>query len=72
MDTYENYIGGRWVGSAKTLDVINPSDGTKMAAISRGGAAEIDAAVLAGHAARKGPWGKNGRGLARSSVAQNG
>ncbi|MBB4365211.1 aldehyde dehydrogenase (NAD+) [Bradyrhizobium sp. CIR18] len=58
MDTYENYIGGRWVGSAKTLDVINPSDGTKMAAIPRGGAAEIDAAVLAGHAARKGPWGK--------------
>ncbi|WP_213291000.1 aldehyde dehydrogenase family protein [Bradyrhizobium sp. sGM-13] len=58
MDTYENYIAGRWVASAKTLDVVNPSDGTKMAAISRGGAAEIDAAVLAGHAARKGPWGK--------------
>lgn len=58
MDVYQHYIAGRWVASAKTLDVVNPSDGTKMAEISRGAASEIDAAVLAGHAARKGSWGK--------------
>ncbi|WP_247971081.1 hypothetical protein [Bradyrhizobium sp. 195] len=29
-----------------------------MAEIARGGASEIDAAVAAGHAARKGSWGK--------------
>ncbi|MHB0773004.1 aldehyde dehydrogenase family protein [Bradyrhizobium sp. 1.29L] len=58
MDIYQNYIAGRWVPSAKTLDVINPSDGSKIAEIARGGASEIDAAVAAGHAARKGSWGK--------------
>ncbi|MVT66091.1 aldehyde dehydrogenase family protein [Bradyrhizobium pachyrhizi] len=58
MDIYQNYIAGRWVASAKTLEVINPSDGTKMAEIARGGASEIEAAVAAGHAARKEAWGK--------------
>jgi acyl-CoA reductase-like NAD-dependent aldehyde dehydrogenase len=38
--------------------VLNPSDGAKMAETARGGAAEIDAAVAAGHAARAGEWGK--------------
>lgn len=58
MDVYQNYVGGRWVASPKTLDVINPSDGSKMAEISRGGASEIDAAVQAGRGALKGLWGK--------------
>ncbi|MCK1668932.1 aldehyde dehydrogenase family protein [Bradyrhizobium sp. 153] len=58
MDVHQHYIAGRWVASAKTLDVINPSDGTKIAEIARGGASEIDAAVAAAQAARKGPLGK--------------
>lgn len=58
MDVHQNYVAGRWVSSSRTLPVINPSDGSTMAEISRGGAAEVDAAVLAGHAALKGPWGK--------------
>lgn len=58
MDVHENYIAGRWVAAAKTLEVINPSDGSKIAEISRGGASEIDAAVLAARAARKRQWGK--------------
>lgn len=58
MDVHQNYIGGRWVASNATLPVINPSDGSKMAEIARGGAKEIDAAVAAGHAAVKGAWGK--------------
>ena len=58
MDVHQNYIGGRWTASSATLPVINPSDGTKMAEIARGGAAEIDAAVAAGHAAMAGAWGQ--------------
>jgi aldehyde dehydrogenase (NAD+) len=58
MTTHQNYIGGRWVGSAAALAVLNPSDGAPMAEIARGGAAEIDAAVRAGHAAMQGDWGK--------------
>lgn len=58
MDVHQHYIAGRWVESAKTLDVINPSDGTKIAEIARGGASEIDAAVEAARGARRGPWGK--------------
>lgn len=53
-----HYIAGRWVASAKTLDVTNPSDGSKIAEIARGGASEIDAAVLAGRAALGGAWGQ--------------
>ena len=58
MDVHQNYIAGRWVASSATLPVLNPSDGAKMAEIARGGAAEIDAAVAAGHAARAGEWGR--------------
>ncbi|MBI5265553.1 MAG: aldehyde dehydrogenase family protein [Bradyrhizobium sp.] len=58
MDVHQNYIGGRWVAPSATLPVINPSDGSKVAEIARGGAKEIDAAVAAGHAAVKGAWGK--------------
>jgi aldehyde dehydrogenase (NAD+) len=58
MKNYEHYIGGAWVKGDATLKVINPSDGQIIAHIARGGAAEIDAAVRAGHVARKGDWGK--------------
>ena len=58
MRTHDHYIGGAWVPGAATLDVVNPSDGQVIARIARGGAAEIDAAVQAGHAARRGDWGR--------------
>lgn len=57
MDVHQNYIGGRWIASANTLPVVNPSDGAKMAEIARGGAAEIDAAVAAAQTAKAGAWG---------------
>ncbi len=38
--------------------MLNPSHGQEMARIARGGAAEIDAAVKAGHAAMDGEWGR--------------
>ncbi|MHC2440354.1 aldehyde dehydrogenase family protein [Bradyrhizobium sp. USDA 4451] len=56
MRVYQNYIAGRWVAATRTLAVINPSDGLQIAEISRSGACEIDAAVLAGRAALNGLW----------------
>ena len=58
MRTYEHYIGGAWTPGSATLEVIDPSDGQIVAHIARGGAVEIDAAVRAGQAARKGDWGR--------------
>ncbi len=58
MDVHQNYIGGRWTASGAVLPVLNPSDGATMAQIARGGAAEIDAAVAAGHAAMNDGWGR--------------
>ncbi len=52
------YIGGAWIQAKATLPVVNPSDGQIIGQIGRGGAAEIDAAVRAGHAALDGDWGR--------------
>ncbi|TGE02268.1 aldehyde dehydrogenase family protein [Methylobacterium nonmethylotrophicum] len=58
MNAHQHFIGGTWTGGETTLPVINPSHGQEMARIARGGAAEIDAAVKAGHAAMEGEWGR--------------
>ena len=65
-------IGGRWVPPAggAMLELLNPSDGTVLCTIARGGPADIDAAVRAAEAARAGDWGRataveRGRALAR-------
>ena len=65
-------IGGRWIEPAggERLALVNPSDGTRLAEIARGGAADIDAAVEAASGARDGEWGRataaeRGRLLAR-------
>ena len=52
-------IGGRWqaAASGQTLPLINPSDGSELAQIARGGAADVDAAVRAAQAALEGSWG---------------
>ena len=52
-------IGGAWRGAAggATLTLENPSDGSTLAPIARGGAADVDAAVTAARAALDGPWG---------------
>jgi len=54
------FIAGRWHGGAsrETLPLINPSDGSTLAAIARGNAADIDAAVAAAQAALGGDWGR--------------
>ena len=53
-------IGGAWVPPATgdTLTLINPSDGSELAQIARGGQADIDAAVLAAQSALQGDWGR--------------
>ncbi len=51
-------IGGHWTPAADTLTLSDPSTGDELARIGRGGAAEIDAAVQAAHAARAGDWGR--------------
>lgn len=58
MNAHQHFIGGTWIGSEASLPVLNPSHGQEMARIARGGAAEIDAAVKAGHAAMDGEWGR--------------
>ncbi|WP_139792899.1 aldehyde dehydrogenase family protein, partial [Pseudophaeobacter leonis] len=53
-------IGGRWQPAAggKTLPLVNPSDGSALCQIARGGAADIDAAVTAAEVALAGEWGR--------------
>ena len=63
LDTTQVLLAGRWQAPAdgRQLPLHNPSDGTLLAHIARGGAADIDAAVAAAQAAlddtRPGAWG---------------
>ena len=62
------FIGGDWRAAAggATLALEDPSDGSELARIARGGAADIDAAVAAARAALDGAPG------AGSSAAERG
>lgn len=53
-------IGGNWLPPAdgRTLPLVNPSDGSEICQIARGGAADIDRAVAAAEAALQGDWGR--------------
>ncbi len=69
-------IGGQWRGAAsgQTLWLENPSDGSELAPIARGDAADIDAAVQAARDALSGEWGRltaaeRGRLLSRIGIA---
>jgi len=57
------FIGGAWrpCAGGATLALEDPSDGSKLARIARGGAADIDAAVGAARAALEGGAGAWGR-----------
>lgn len=53
------HIDGKWSGAAQgVIDVLCPSDGKYIGAISRGGQAEINAAVDAARRAFDGVWGR--------------
>ncbi len=75
FDTRGVFIDGIWRDCAcgETLPLFNPSDGTLLAQIARGAAADIDAAVAAAQATLDGPWGQmaaaeRGRVLLRMSA----
>ena len=59
FDTTALFIAGRWQAAAGggTLPLTNPSDGSLLAQIARGQAADVDAAVAAAQAALDGAWG---------------
>ena len=59
FDTTALFIAGRWQAAAGggTLPLTNPSDGSLLAQIARGQAADVDAAVAAAQAALQGDWG---------------
>ncbi len=70
IDPASCFIGGTWQAAQSTLDLTDPSDGSVLCQIAKGGASEIDAAVQAARAALDGPWGRmpqfeRGRILAR-------
>jgi aldehyde dehydrogenase (NAD+) len=60
FETRHILVAGRWqpVEGRSTLRLENPSDGTDLAEIGRGGPADIDAAVEAAQVARAGAWGR--------------
>jgi aldehyde dehydrogenase (NAD+) len=62
FDTRELFVAGSWRAAegGATLPLANPSDGSVLAHIARGSAADVDAAVAAAQAALDGPWGKLG------------
>ena len=76
IDPSKCFIAGQWVDalSGKSLPLINPSDGTTLCEIARGGADDIDAAVQAAQTALGGDWGRataaeRGRMLAKIGQA---
>ncbi|MEO8485861.1 MAG: aldehyde dehydrogenase family protein [Betaproteobacteria bacterium] len=56
----QHFIGGTFRApcDGRELPVIDPSDGGRFAAIARGGAPDVDAAVHAARAAFEGVWGR--------------
>ncbi len=66
------FIGGEWIASTsgETIELVDPSDGSSLARIAKGSAADIDFAVRSAEAALNGEWGRmtaveRGRVLAR-------
>ncbi|MBU2981579.1 aldehyde dehydrogenase family protein [Lentibacter algarum] len=60
FDPSKCLIDGEWIApaSGKTLPLVNPSDGTQIGEIARGGQADIDAAVEAARRAYDSTWSR--------------
>lgn len=54
------FINGQWqaAASGETFETLNPSDGTVLARLARGGAEDVNRAVVAARAAFEGPWAR--------------
>ncbi len=59
METQEfkHFINGAFVASQSRFEKRRPTDNQRVGYVHEGGKAEIDAAVAAGRAAMRGPWG---------------
>jgi aminomuconate-semialdehyde/2-hydroxymuconate-6-semialdehyde dehydrogenase len=53
-----NFVGGEFVGSAKTFDKVSPVTGETVFRVAEADAATVDDAVTAARAALRGPWGR--------------
>ncbi|KAJ6480385.1 aldehyde dehydrogenase [Mycena sanguinolenta] len=64
------FIDGKWVDPVEpdTIDVINPSTGKKIAAVSVGSAKDVDIAVKAAQKAYKTTWGLKCPGSQRAKL----
>ena len=58
MKQFLNFIDGEFVATGKTFDKRGPVDNRVIGQVHEAGAAEVDAAVRAAHAATKGDWGR--------------
>ena len=60
IETGRLFIAGEWreAEGRETLPLENPSDGSVLARIARGGAKDVDRAVAAAREALDGPWGR--------------
>ena len=59
MQQYRNYVGGRWVESARRFRDLNPVDGSVAAEVHEADAALVDAAVKSGREAVASAWGRS-------------
>jgi aminomuconate-semialdehyde/2-hydroxymuconate-6-semialdehyde dehydrogenase len=59
MQQYRNYVGGRWLESARRFRDFNPVDGSITAEVHEADAALVDLAVKSGHQALAGEWGSS-------------
>ena len=58
MKQFLNFINGEFVATGKTFDKRAPVDNRVIGQVHEAGRAEVDAAVGAARAARKGEWGR--------------
>lgn len=60
FDASKLFIGGQWLAPAggESLELLNPSDGSNLCDIARGGKQDIDAAVDSAQNALDGEWGR--------------
>lgn len=58
FDPAQCLIGGDWIPTGETLALTNPSDGTQICRIARGGPDQIDAAIRSAQSALDGNWGR--------------
>src|SRR6185503_13594793 len=63
--SFGHFIGGEWTAPANTFDVIDPSTGKTIAAVSEGSPDDVDAAVAAARAALPGWKGLSGHARSR-------